>query len=474
MQWLKSKKCWITVIVLLALSAAASYGNRLWKINKAQTMSEEILKPEQPNPFCFGRLMIDLPRHAVVTGSLTKHPGAQEIEMTEGVAREVFEETVDEFEQSLRKTRHEVDPSLLKTVILVSDTPDAKLFIHWENDYTKYGTVLTGYRWLPNKTQYKFVSTISQEFLQGAVKDMTSALVGLRPRPVNDVPTEPGFCIEGGFFPDTQTGEWLERSNLAIDFAPWADMNVSIESGTNHKKEEETLLDRIRAIPEHLPVLAGAMNILRSGSRAIGPHKGEEVLVELSQKGRRTYSFVWEVQGAIDRNDLPDISVEMRIGHGGDHPMPTEEQMLAAWEYILSHLRVRPTEGQGTSSESAPTQLPLGKLAHTGLICPQTGWWQCVDSGNVEGGRRQHFNAGEQMPDIVLLGKPSLWQRLKGEQPAYRTITAWKLVEYDEGPKLPAAAESSEEGVPPTGGSSDGAIPSQADASDDETPPSAS
>jgi hypothetical protein len=32
------------------------------------------------------------------------------------------------------------------------------------------------------------------------------------------------------------------------------------------------------------------------------------------------------------------------------------------------------------------------------------------------------------------LGKPSLWQKLKGEVPSYRTATVWKLVGYDDPP----------------------------------------
>jgi hypothetical protein len=38
------------------------------------------------------------------------------------------------------------------------------------------------------------------------------------------------------------------------------------------------------------------------------------------------------------------------------------------------------------------------------------------------------------MPHVVSLGEPSLWQKLKGDRPSYRTATVWKLVAYGDAP----------------------------------------
>ena len=35
------------------------------------------------------------------------------------------------------------------------------------------------------------------------------------------------------------------------------------------------------------------------------------------------------------------------------------------------------------------------------------------------------------MPQVTALGEPSLWEKLKGARPSYRTATVWKLVDYD-------------------------------------------
>jgi hypothetical protein len=38
------------------------------------------------------------------------------------------------------------------------------------------------------------------------------------------------------------------------------------------------------------------------------------------------------------------------------------------------------------------------------------------------------------MPQVTTLGESSLWQKLKGARPSYRTATVWKLVDYDAAP----------------------------------------
>ena len=86
-----------------------------------------------------------------------------------------------------------------------------------------------------------------------------------------------------------------------------------------------------------------------------------------------------------------------------------------------------------TGADPRP-RIPIGELAATGRACPQTGWWEADAPGTTEGERRRHFNSGERMPHVVSLGEPSIWQKLKGKRPSYRTATVWKLVAYGDAP----------------------------------------
>ena len=89
----------------------------------------------------------------------------------------------------------------------------------------------------------------------------------------------------------------------------------------------------------------------------------------------------------------------------------------------------------------------LGETATTGRLCPRTGWWQCIDEGDIQGGRRQHFRAGHRMPHAVLVGQRTLWQRLTGaSRPTHPTVTVWTLIEYD--PPLPPAPSPEPQAAP--------------------------
>jgi hypothetical protein len=112
----------------------------------------------------------------------------------------------------------------------------------------------------------------------------------------------------------------------------------------------------------------------------------------------------------------------------------TDEEAIAVWDKITSTIRVRPTTAAPAKSADANARpgLPLGELAATGRTCPQTGWWEPSDLADASGNHRQHIKAGERMPHVVARGEPSMWQKLKGEQPTYRTATVWKLVAYGD------------------------------------------
>lgn len=425
---IKSKKLWVGIGISLLLTIAIGgtlHVQRNQQLQKAKTMSEELFKPEQPNPFCFGRLMFDLPKHAVVTGSDYRHPFINTFQTSQGVNKEIFDKTLNEFELKLRAAKHKVDSSLLKNVIEIPSVPDAKIFVHWEDDFQDSSVILSGFRWLPNKIEFKFVTHAAIESLQSATDSMIEVIKGLRPRAVNEVPTEHGFCIEGGFFPDQQTGQWVETADLAVGFSPWADVSISIETLVSHQKDPDTLLDRINA----LGAPPFSINLIRKGARDSGPHKGQEVLFESTQRGHRTYTFIWETDGEIDNNQLPHIHLEMRFGHEGKRLL-SKDEALALYEYVLAHLRVRPVIA-APLSHTNPPQSPLGELVSTGNICPQTGWWQCSEGGEVVGGKRQFLKQGEPTPHAFIMDAPSLLQKLQGKRPSYKITTVWTLVDYE-------------------------------------------
>ena len=107
---------------------------------------------------------------------------------------------------------------------------------------------------------------------------------------------------------------------------------------------------------------------------------------------------------------------------------------MQLWDRISSSIRLRPTSVPPQAKREPPQRGRPGDTASAGEICPGTGWWQCQDAGggaDMAGGQRQFLTKGQRMPQALLFGPQTLWDRLCGTQPTYRLgqPTCWMLVD---------------------------------------------
>ncbi|KVM50838.1 hypothetical protein WJ58_23005 [Burkholderia ubonensis] len=89
-----------------------------------------------------------------------------------------------------------------------------------------------------------------------------------------------------------------------------------------------------------------------------------------------------------------------------------------------------------------PSVASATKPVVTGYTCPQTGWWQCDEAGAIASERRQLIQEGQIMPKVAVASEPSLWQRVKGEQPVSNTATVWRLASDEQAAHAPNADAS--------------------------------
>jgi hypothetical protein len=142
--------------------------------------------------------------------------------------------------------------------------------------------------------------------------------------------------------------------------------------------------------------------------------------------------------GAVNDAYHPELDVQLDTGvkHNSKaaiKPSLTDDEAVALWDRLIRSIRVR-TPADSKARSGIGIKAALGSAVASGEICPATGWWQCTATGEVEGGRRKHIAAGETLPQVIGLGEPTLWQKLKGERPRYKAASMWVLVEYDEVP----------------------------------------
>jgi hypothetical protein len=408
--------------------------------------------------FCIGRFLIDVPSGSRLSGGNYKYDFIG-IEPVKLMTSDAFNQDVDGKETKLKATKHRVEPSLLRTSLRPQQ--DTEILAFWEEDFITSVVNLEGYRWIDG-SRFKFKDEVSNNKQEFGLNRMRDALSRLRPRADTDIPSEPGYCFAGGFIANPR---WRnEEAGVDIDIAGHPDAFVSIWIyPLASYKRDRPLLERMGGLTQALGNLATSVHVLRKGDRQIGPYKGQEHLASAPNSGgMRGHAFVWETQGD-GTLDTPAIKIELTTGHQDNQGNPqkttlTDRQAIQLWDDILNSFRLRPTgepvKTSGLNPEPRPV-LPLGEFAATGRACPQTGWWQASEQGEIAGGRRKRFVAGEPMPDVVLLGEASVWQKLKGERPTHRTATLWKLVSYDDAganPPLAPAGQNVNAAQAPDGG----------------------
>jgi hypothetical protein len=307
-----------------------------------------------------------------------------------------------------------------------------------------------------------------------AIRSFNMAASRLRLRADDEMPTEPGACIEGGFIawqPD------FERSSIGVRLKEFPDVHFSIRVTKNQDYivESSALESRLDRAANVGGTWYTRIKFFRRGPRELGNWQGFEALARKPAEGKNTdsHQFAFVSLGAVNDPLQPSLDVQLDTGVKDDQtasvkPSITDEEAIALWDKLIGSIRVRPTGAAAKQSGALPPKLPLGEYIDTGSVCPQAGWWQCSDGGEIAGGRRRHLAAGDPVPHAFVLGKPSLWQMFKGERPTHKIATIWKLVEYDPEPVVESPVAAAER-HPESG--TDEIRPSDRSGIHDATPP---
>lgn len=445
--------------MLLALLAAATlpltacdHNPKEWKTPNMTTLAPRLQSMfEKTKTVCFGRFMVDVPASATVAWGGADIPlGVKIYPNGVGEVKALAQKFIDELKNE-KAINHDDVPLLLSAEDVAQ--PEGQIVTGYEDFEAINGLKINGYFSLNNDGVVIDARPLKDD-KDGTIADIKSMARRLRQRAENEVPTEPGNCIENAFLPDSPDDEKNHPGELiSIGFRlkefPDAHFSIQTHPSNPHDPESTSLKrqwKRIKedpATPEEQKVLANIKYFRESPRQIHDWETGYEVLMRNpDEEGVYSYhDFEVRFTGVPHDPFKPYVDVQFQTGvannaAGAIKPSLTDEEAIAIWDKITSTIRVRPTSA--TPVKSAGTnphpQIPLGELAATGRTCPQTGWWEADELGATEGDRRRHFNAGDRMPHVVSLGEPSIWQKLKGERPSYRTATVWKLVAYGDAP----------------------------------------
>jgi hypothetical protein len=402
---------------------------------------------EKTKTVCFGRFMVDVPASAIVAWG--------EVDVPLGVS--VYPDGVDEVKKLAKdfidklKSENNINKNYVPLLIAIEDMshPEGKIITGYEDFESLDDLKINGY-FRMNKDGVVIKSRPLEDIKNETIAEIKSIARRLTRLPENEIPTEPGNCIEYAFLPDDPAADKAHPGELirvGFRLKEFPDTHLSIFVGPSNPHYEdsdslkwqlEQLEKRLKAEDPNHPQLK--TRYLRRGDRQIHDWvSGFEALSHTpdQSEAQPIHDFGMDFRGVPSDPYKPYADIRMQTGvadnvAGATKASLTDEEAVAVWDRITSTIRVRPTSAaKAKDAEAEPRpRRPLGELAATGRTCPQTGWWT---SDDVKG-ESQHVKAGDIMPHALTSDEPSLWQKFKGERPIYRTATVWKLVGYDNAP----------------------------------------
>lgn len=434
----------IPLVALTLTLVACDRPSVNWKTPTMTTLTPRVQAIfQKTKTICFGRFMIDVPSSATVAWGMTDVELGISV-FPNGVkeVRKLEREFIDEL-KSEKAINHDDVPLLLSQEDVLQ--PEGKIVTGYESFEAIRGLKIKGY-FKVNDDGFFINARPLMDDREETVRLIKSIARRLRLRGESEVPTEPGNCIEHAFIPDEpgpQKEPPAELIRIGFRLKEFPDTHLSIFVGPSnpHYTESSSLEWRLDRHEEYQKVHDPTnplvkTKMLRRSSRQIHDWlNGFEALSRTPEMAEMhsIHDFAMDFRGVPSDPLKPYAEIQMQTGiegntAGATKAVLTDEEAIAVWDKITSSIRVRPTTPTSGKSNDARSSARLGELAATGRTCPQTGWWE------PEGGQRQHIKAGERMPHLISSSEPSLWQKLKGEQPSHRTATMWKLVSYDDAP----------------------------------------
>ncbi|WP_292038138.1 T6SS immunity protein Tli4 family protein [Massilia sp. UBA6681] len=306
---------------------------------------------EKTKILCFGRYAIEVPQEAqLIPGSAVLDSG---IEVISGG----LEKAKHRADEKMRKVKWEDDTADI-TYYGLGPIADSWQVRYFESKYHKEDNALFFDTYI-SKDQLTFVldDSISKgETESTVIARQLARAESLRLRAAEEIPTEPGFCIEHGFMPsDRYVAQETISAGIYLPSLP--DVTFSISSNKDAyadydkarfeemKRNELPLLARIKDAQKTQGASYPKRNVLREGKRDVQHWKGEESLI---RRPDGTHDFEWAFVGRPTDVANPSefhaamfTKVKDNLVGAADKASVSDDEAVALWDKLLSGLKFR-------------------------------------------------------------------------------------------------------------------------------------
>lgn len=306
---------------------------------------------EKTKTLCFGRYAIEVPQEAqLISGSAVFDDG---IEVVSGGLQKAKRLADDQ----IRKLKQEHNTAEI-TYVGPGPIDNSWQVRYFEDKYKKERNALFFDTYI-SKGEITFVlgDTVSKDENESIVIERQLARAkSLRLRTAEEVPAEPGFCIEHGFMPGDRYGD-SEQINAGIYLPSLPDVTFSVSSNKDAyadykadeyeqmKRDELPLLARIKAAQKTQGALYPKRDVLREGKRNVQHWKGEESLI---RRPDGTHDFEWAFVGTPRDVANPSefhaamfTKVADNMVGAAKKASVSDDEAVALWDKLLSGLKFR-------------------------------------------------------------------------------------------------------------------------------------
>jgi hypothetical protein len=305
---------------------------------------------EKTKILCFGRYAIEVPQEAqLISGSAVFDDGIETVSGGLEKAKRLADEHI-------RKLKWEHDTAEI-TYVGPGPIENSWQMRYFESKYAKEDNALFFDTYI-SKGEITFVldDTVSQGETESIVIERQLARAkSLRLRAAEEIPAEPGFCIEHGFMPGDQYGD-SEQINAGIYLPSLPDVAFSVSSNQNaygdydkaefeQKRYQLSLLARIKGAQEAQGAFYPKRNVLREGKRNVQHWKGEESLI---RRPDGSHDFEWAFVGTPRDVANPSefhaamfTKVADNMVGAAKKASVSDDEAVALWDKLLSGLKFR-------------------------------------------------------------------------------------------------------------------------------------
>jgi hypothetical protein len=209
-----------------------------------------------------------------------------------------------------------------------------------------------------NKGDFTFIlgDSLNGGTEEAAAARQTALAKSIRLRSSDEVPNDPGFCVQHGFIADNLYAR-QEMVNAGIYLPSLPDVTFSISSNKdaygdyppadfeNTQRAKLSLLARIRKAQEDQGIHYPSRTVFREGKHYINHWRGEESLIKRKDG---THDFEWALVGTPkDVANPSEFNVQMytKVQHNtvgaAKSASLSDDEAVALWDKLLSGLKFR-------------------------------------------------------------------------------------------------------------------------------------